>query len=187
LNHLVDFDRAGKLTASQAAAALGMCKYTSRAKLWRQLTDREPKFEGNVYTQYGNDNEAEALATVEASMGVLLEPGRFVCHPEIEWLGASPDGFLDGAIVEVKCPQTIHAECPEHYQIQMHVQMSCCEVVTGYFASWTPDDLMIQEVDFRFDWWDEYLLPGLDLFWNKYVKQDIEPPRGKFNREKECK
>lgn len=185
MNHLTDFNRAGRLTASYAAAALGLCKYSNRRKCWRQLTGKEPKFEGNVYTQYGNDNEKNALATFEAQMGVILDKGRFVCHPTIEWLGGSPDSFLDGAIVEVKCPQTIHSECPEHYKIQMMVQMACCNVAYGWFGSWTPDAMMIQRVEFDAKWWDDYLLPGLDVFWNKYVLQDIEPPIGKFNLVKE--
>jgi len=186
MSHLTDFDRAGRLTASQAAAALGVCKFTSRAKLWRQLTGREPAFEGNAFTQYGNDNEAEALAYFEARMGVLLEPGRFVPHPHLEWLGASPDGFLDGRPVEVKCPQTLHDECPEHYKVQVMVQVACCEVISGWFASWTPAAMMVQRIEFDPVWWVEYLVPGLKKF-REYVETDTPPPRGKFNREKECK
>lgn len=185
MTHLIDFDRAGKLTGSQCAAAVGMCKFTSRAKLWRQITGRESKFEGNAFTQYGNDNEKHALSAFEARMGVILDKGRFLCHPEIKWLGASPDGFIDGVIVEVKCPQTIHAECPEHYKIQMYVQMACAECEYGYFASWTPDALMVEKITFDQVFWDDYLHPGMDLFWNHYVAKDIEPPRGKFNKAKE--
>ena len=188
MSHLTDFDRAGKLTASQCAAALGLCKYTSRAKLWRQITGREPKFEGNAYTDYGIANEANALSTFEAKMGVLLDKGRFVSHPTLSWLGASPDGFVDGVIpIDTKCPQTLHAKCPEHYRIQLTVQMACCNTDYAWFASWTPEAMMIEKVEFDKDWWDSYLLPGLDLFWNKYVAQDIEPGRGKFNIEKEMK
>jgi putative phage-type endonuclease len=185
MNHLVDFDRAGRLTASQAAAALGLSPYTNRKELWRQLTGKKPPFEGNVYTQYGNDNESEALATLEAKLGVILDPGRFVAHPIIEWLGASPDSFLDGGIIEVKCPQTIHPHAPEHYRAQMMVQMDCCQTDHGWFGSWTPQDMMVERVVFDNEWYFGYILPGLDVFWNKYVKQDIEPPRGKFNKEKE--
>jgi putative phage-type endonuclease len=184
--HLIDFDRAGRLTASQCAAALGLCKFTSRAKLWRQLTGREAPFEGNVYTQYGNDNEHHAIAALEARMGVIVDAGRFCRHPTIEWLGASPDGFLYDAIVEAKCPQTIHTECPIHYKVQIAVQMACAQMKKGYFVSWTPGDLMIEKIDFDKQWWDTYIYPGLDIFWNKYVAKDIEPPRGKFNPEKEA-
>jgi putative phage-type endonuclease len=185
MSHLTDFDRAGRLTASQASAALGLNPYSSRKKLWRQITGKEPAFEGNAFTQYGNDNECNALASFEAHMGVLLEPGRFVPHPQFEWLGASPDAFLDHAIVEAKCPQTLHACCPDHYKLQMFVQMACCEVDEGWFVSWSPDAVMVERVPFDYKYWASYILPGLDIFWNKYVKQDIEPPRGKFNREKE--
>jgi putative phage-type endonuclease len=191
--HLIDFDRAGRLTASQCAAALGLCKFTSRAKLWRQLTGREAPFEGNVYTQYGNDNEHHAIAALEARMGVIVDAGRFCRHPTIEWLGASPDGFLSPSgevshwsVVEAKCPQKIHAELPEHYKVQMMVQMACAGLENGIFVSWTPDDVMIEKVEFNKVWWDCYIYPGLDIFWNKYVAKDIEPPRGKFNPEKEA-
>lgn len=183
--HLIDFERANRLTGSQCAAAVGLCKFTSRQKLWRQITGREPRFEGNVYTQYGNDNEKHALSSFEAHMGVILDKGRFLPHPTLKWLGASPDAFLDGVIVEVKCPQTIHAECPEHYRIQMYVQMSCAECDHGWFASWQPDALMVERVEFDKQYWDEYLILGLDIFWNHYVANDVEPPRGKFNLEKE--
>jgi putative phage-type endonuclease len=185
MSHLTHFDRARRLTGSQAAASLGMDKFTGRAKLWRQITGREPRFEGNVFTQYGNDNEPIALATLEAKMGKLIDASKFVVHPEIKWLGASPDGFLEGGIVEVKCPQTIHAECPEHYLIQMHVQMACCGCDYGWFASWTPDAIMVEKVTFDREWWDSLLLPGMDLFWNHYVANDIEPPRGRYNPLKE--
>lgn len=188
MSHLTDFDRAGRLTGSQCAAAVGLCKFTSRQKLWRICTGKEPKFEGNIYTQYGNDNEHRALSALEAHMGVLLNKGRFLPHPDLKWLGASPDGFLDdGSIVEVKCPQTMHAECPEHYKIQMYVQMACAESECGYFASWTPDALMVEKVDFNEQYWNEYLLPGMDLFWNHYVAKDVSPPRGAFNIKKEIK
>jgi putative phage-type endonuclease len=187
MSHLTDFERAGRLTGSQCAAALGLCKYTTRQKLWRQITGREPRFEGNVYTQYGNDNEHRALSAFEARMGVILDKGRFMPHPELKWLGASPDSLLDGFIVEVKCPQTIHAECPLHYKIQMYVQMSCASCDYGWFGSWTPNALMVEKVEFDNDYWKDYMLPGMDLFWNHYVAKDIEPPRGKFNKEKEIK
>jgi putative phage-type endonuclease len=187
MSHLTHFDRAGRLTASQASAALGLNPYMNRKELWRQITGKKPAFEGNAFTQYGNDCEAEALACFEARMGVLLEPGRFVPHPAYEWLGASPDGFIEGIPVEVKCPQKLHEKCPEHYLVQLHVQMNCCIEHEGWFGSWTPDAMMIERVEFDYEWWNGLILPGLNIFWNKYVLQDIEPPRGKFNPEKECK
>lgn len=181
--HLTHFARAGRLTGSQCAAAVGLCKFTSRQKLWRICTGKEPKFQGNIYTQYGNDNEHRALSAFEAHMGVLLDKGRFLPHPTLKWLGASPDGFFDNAIVEVKSPQRLHEECPVHYKIQMYVQMACAEVDHGYFASWQPDALYVEKVEFDNKYWEEYLLPGMDLFWNHYVAKDVEPKRGKFNIE----
>jgi len=187
MTHLTDFNRFGKLTGSQCAASVGLCKFTSRAKLWRQITGKEAKFEGNAFTQYGNDNEKHALSAFEAITGSLLDKGRFLTHPTIKWLGASPDGFVDDIIVEVKCPQTLHVECPLHYRIQMYAQMACAECISGWFFSWTPQGNYIEKVYFEPEYWNDYLLIGMDKFWNHYVAKDIEPPRGKFNIEKEIK
>jgi hypothetical protein len=63
--------------------------------------------------------------------------------------------------------------------------MACAECEDGWFASWTPDALMVERVTFDQYYWNDYLLPGMDLFWNHYVAKDIEPPRGKFDKLKE--
>jgi hypothetical protein len=64
-------ERDGRITASIFASAIGI-GYDSRQKLWRQLTGREPRFEGNEATQWGNDNEHHAIDAYEIYTGNLV-------------------------------------------------------------------------------------------------------------------
>lgn len=83
--------------------------------------------------QWGIDHEDEARDLYEAETGSIVEPVGFVPHPDVLWLGASPDGLIgtDG-ILEIKCPATTtHLRrikagvVPEEYKPQMLLEMLC--------------------------------------------------------------
>ena len=113
--------RRGLITASTAAACLGMNPWMSRAAAWRQIMGLD---EGaiNRQMQWGTDNEQNALATYEIESGNLVIPTGFWIHSTIPWLGASPDGNvgLDGLVV-AKCLGKNPGKVPTHYRIQMMV------------------------------------------------------------------
>jgi len=177
-SHLLDFDRAGKITASLVAAIMGIDPYITRQEAWRRIKGTAKRKPANPFQQWGVDHEANALMEFEVQAGILLRPGQFVPHPQIPWLGASPDGFTPrGEPVEVKCPMKIHEEMPAHYRLQVLTQIECCGASNGFFASWT-------EVDFHWwpvaaekqYWWDE-VYKELYYFYYEYVVKDVEPPR----------
>lgn len=58
--HLLDNRRHNVITASIAWSAV-----YERQKLWRQMTLREPPFDGNDMTEYGNTHEHIALSALE--------------------------------------------------------------------------------------------------------------------------
>ena len=60
MSHLSDSRRHNVITASIAWSAV-----YERQKLWRQMTLREPPFEGNDMTEYGNIHESIALSALE--------------------------------------------------------------------------------------------------------------------------
>lgn len=53
---------------------------------------------------HGRAYESVALSRLEAELGVTIERRGLILHPQIKFLGASPDGFTQGRVVEVKCP-----------------------------------------------------------------------------------
>ena len=60
-------------------------------------------FDGNDATQWGNDWEAEALATYEKQFFTTVERTGFI--PDADFGGGSPDGIENGdTIIEIKTP-----------------------------------------------------------------------------------
>jgi putative phage-type endonuclease len=95
--------------------------------------------------QWGIETEPQAIAAYEALNFVSVEPADFVPHPNIEWAGASPDGYVEDGLVEVKCPNTathidtlLGAPIPQKYRLQMQWQMICAERGWCDFVSFDP-------------------------------------------------
>jgi hypothetical protein len=87
--------------------------------------------------QWGREKEPEAKAAYEAKTGRIVQDVGFIDHPTIEFLGASPDGFVDDGLIEIKCPTTathvswiLDAGIPDEHKDQMVLQCA----VTG--RSW---------------------------------------------------
>jgi putative phage-type endonuclease len=176
-------DRAGRLTASVFANAIGI-GYDSRQKLWRQLTGREERFAGNSATEWGSNNEINAITAYEVATGEIVESAGdkqgFIIHPNHDWLGCTPDGFVaHHIVVEAKCPASmnLYGVVPDHYMPQIQGQMFITGRKYSHFICWTPEGLEIHEVPFDDRYWDA-CLKLLSEFW-ECVKNDIEPPRKK--------
>lgn len=75
------------------------------ALLAERLTGRPYYTPPSFAQQWGHDVEPQARAAYEARFGVIVEEVGFMVHPEVPYLGASPDGLIgaDGG-VEFKCP-----------------------------------------------------------------------------------
>jgi hypothetical protein len=86
---------------------------------------------------WGIEKEPEAKAAYEAKTGRLITDVGFIDHPRIEFCGASPDGFVEDGLIEIKCPTTathvswiLDGGIPEEHKAQMTLQAA----VTG--RSW---------------------------------------------------
>lgn len=167
--------RKGRITASIAAACLGLDPYQSRQKAWRAINGET--YAGNKHTSWGTEFEAQARSDYEAFSGNLVTETGFWVSPEHDWLGASPDGLIgtDG-LVEVKCPGNLPEKIPIHHRIQMLVQL----LVTGrkwcdYFC-WTHADSFCSRVHLAGGWG---LIQKLQQFREQFVLTNTEPPRKK--------
>lgn len=178
--------RAGRLTASVFANAIGI-GYDSRQKLWRQLTGREERFQGNAATQWGSDNEVNAIRQYEIMTGNLVENAfngqEFVIHPEHDWLGCTPDGIvwdhLEKIVIEAKCPASmnLYGEVPAHYMPQVQGQMRITDSDLAHFVCWTPEGFEAFEVSRNEEYWQE-CFALLSEFWD-CIKKDEEPKKRK--------
>jgi putative phage-type endonuclease len=131
--------RLGHVTASRASDAIAKQGTATRRNYAIQLvTERLTKLpvEGfqSAAMQWGVEQEPVARACYEAHTGVFVEQTGFHTHTSIKWLGASPDGFADDGLLEIKCPNSnthvdylLAKEVPAKYKSQMLTQM----LVTG--------------------------------------------------------
>lgn len=125
--------RMGKFTAS-TFADLFATKTTQTYKnaikkvVFERLTGERPESFVNDYMKRGSELEPVARAAYEAYTFSEVAPGGFV---ELnEWVGCSPDGWVDDGIIEIKCPSystmidyLIEKRLPSTYKYQVHGQL----------------------------------------------------------------
>ena len=169
--------KAGMLTGSNFAAAMGLNPYQSKQKLYRQLIGEDPPFDGNEMTQWGLDHEDDAVTAYEAHTGVFVVKTGFWSYPDPSYLGASPDGLVsDDGLIECKCKfsQELWDHVPDHYLTQVIGQLAITERQWCDFVSWSPADIAIFRVNYSPEYWSA-MLPLLDKFWNDLTNR--RPPK----------
>ena len=171
-------EREGKLTASMFGAAAGLGP-GSRQQAWRRHFGLEV-FHGNEATQWGEDNEPNAHSAYMVHCTPLIQETGFVVHPDLPWLGASPDLLVfDDGLGEIKCPfnQTLYEDIPPYYMAQMQGQLQVTDRQWCDFIVWTPELMSVQRVFRSNEYWD-WLHLRLADFWC-WVQAGVEPPREK--------
>lgn len=137
--------RRGLLTASDAAAALGVKPYASyrgspKAELVARKAIDAPI--ANMFVVHGQKYEDEARDWAAAAMGETVVDVGLVRHSSLDWLAASPDGVtLSGKLVEIKCPLKRKIQpgvVPHHYVPQIQVQMEVCDIDFTIFVQYKP-------------------------------------------------
>ncbi len=156
------YQRLGHLTASRLNDAFDLtAKGLEGAKrqqyrlelVAERLTGLPTEFFENNAMRHGTLTEPYARSAYEAEKGVMVQEVGFIKHPTLEWAGASPDGFVDDGLLEIKCPTTtthikhlLAGVVPEQYKNQMLWQMLCtgrkwCDFVS--FDSRMPEELQL--------------------------------------------
>jgi putative phage-type endonuclease len=139
----------GHVSASSIADVMAKGKGITRHKYMVKLVAE--RLTGEVSESYSNDAmlhgvETEPLAKIafENATQTLIEKTGFWKHPEIEWLGVSPDGLIStDAVIECKCPNTtthidyiFEDRCPVEYYKQIQCQLWVTGRAKAYFVSY---------------------------------------------------
>ena len=147
--------RLGHVTASGIANVMAKGKDKSEAVtrykykvqiVAERITGVAAESYANASMEWGVEQEQYAVIAYEAVVATLVDKTGFWLHPEIKWLGVSPDRLVDtDGLVEVKCPNTTthlgylfeNRIPPEYYK-----QIQCQLWVTGRqwcdFVSYDP-------------------------------------------------
>ena len=145
--------RLGKVTASRVADVIAKTKTgygAGRANYMadlvvERLTGKKAQGFTNAAMEWGTEQEPHAKAAYAAKTGILIEDVGFIDHPTIAMSGASPDGFAEEGLIEVKCPTSstmleyiLDGKPPQKYITQMQWQMACTGRPFCDFVSFDP-------------------------------------------------
>ena len=160
--------RKGKLTASNFGAAAGVNPYVSRRKALREAIEPKPfpRIPPEA-CQHGIRSEPLAVKDYMVRTGNIVRNHGLAVHPEIPWLGGSPDGLVgDRGMIEVKCPikcMVPHKKIPPYYYCQINGPMETFDRDWCDFVSWTPTEMKIYRV-YRDQLLWSYLLERYTIF-----------------------
>jgi len=100
-----------------------------------RLTNQIIESYSNSAMEWGVEQESFARQKYEALNNVLVDKTGFWLHPEIQWLGVSPDGLVnDDGLIEIKCPNTtthIDYILDDKVPTEYYKQIQCQLWVTG--------------------------------------------------------
>ena len=103
--------RLGKVTASRVAdlqksRKAGRSNYMAE-KVCEILTGEHAETFTSSAMDWGTEQEPFARDAYQAKTGAWVEEVGFLVHPQVDRLGASPDGLVDDdGSIEIKCPNT---------------------------------------------------------------------------------
>jgi hypothetical protein len=102
-------EREKRLTASSFGRVCKLRASTDRKKVATNMVNST--FSGNIYTQYGLDNEPKAKPALEEKLGLQIQQSGLFISKEHSYLAATLDGLIgDNGIVEIKCPYSYNAK-----------------------------------------------------------------------------
>lgn len=147
--------RIGKLTASRMKDAMDFLKNGQQSEARKRymmelvaerMTDIVVPHVVTPAMEHGLTQEPHAKHAYMQATGHTIQNGVFVDHPMIEWLGCTPDSFVDpDGLAEFKCPTTtthikwiMAGVVPEEHKPQMAVQLLCTRRKWCDFASYDP-------------------------------------------------
>lgn len=182
--------RKSKITGSMVGAVLGVNPWSTPEDAMRTMVrshfGAESEFTGNIATEYGVTNEPNATKDLEMTTGFNVEEVGFIVHVDHDWLGASPDGFInDDAVVEIKCPfGKRHDVDPDfksaldqpHYYAQTQIEMYCSQRTKCYFYQWSPYADNLEEYELDQDWIDVNI-PKLKAFHDQFLIECKSPDK----------
>ena len=187
--------RRGLVTSSNVGAILGLAPSKSADDVMRDMVrewhNAPPEFLGNIATEHGVSLEPFARQRLSFVLKKKVEEVGFKACPTAQWLGASPDGVVNNALVEIKCPFGLYqkykktGEEPvfkaireqEHYYAQVQVAMYCHGYREAYFFQYVhPDDggAKLDRVALDVPWIN-CNVPRLEAFYKLYLLEREQP------------
>lgn len=106
LGHVTASSVADIMAKGKSGEAESRKKYKMRI-IAERLTKQGQESYMNAAMEWGVEQEPYARMAYEVACNVLVDKTGFWHHPDIAYVGVSPDGLVgDDGLVEIKCPNT---------------------------------------------------------------------------------
>jgi predicted phage-related endonuclease len=170
--------RIGKLTASRMADAMDFLRNGNESAARRdykinlvaeRMTDIMTSNFVTSAMLWGIEQESVAKKAYREITGREIRPSGTLDHPEIEYFAATPDGFVEDGLIEIKCPATstfikwlAEGGVPEKHKPQMLAQMSVTGKPWVDFCAFDPRMPVGRQVFIRRFMRDEAMIQGVE-------------------------
>lgn len=194
-------ERRKRLTASNFGEVCRRREGTSCQRLVKTLLYSNFR---NIDTDYGSKNEKLAILKIEEEKGIKVKKCGLFIDPEFNFLGASPDGLIEGesGLVEVKCPSTAEKLNPsefltekkknmlfidQHNNVTVNKQHKHYYQVQGQlrvtqrnfclFGIWSPVGIVIHQIERDDNFWKDCMENHLVRFYEDCLLPELVDPR----------
>lgn len=111
-----------------------------------RMTGIPQGFEGNIYTEFGHQEEPKVRAMFEARTGKTVIQTAYIAHPKLKNAGVSPDGIismLEGLEIKSHMKAAHHLDVidnglPKAHEYQCQWNMACHGSSFWNYVSWCP-------------------------------------------------
>ena len=193
------YHRKVRITASKCKRAL-LKPTTSPTKAIADILGTDKNFQSSKMTQ-GLKDEEFILEMYESNMGCKVNNAGFSISKTHGFLGASPDGEVDGGLIEIKrvfpnqgqslksaalsrhiCKETDNGlvmNTNHQYYYQIQLQMFCTDTFWTDLVISDTVDLIIMNVK-RSNHFLMGVIPRLENFYDSHISLELAYPRVKF-------
>jgi len=164
-------ERAKGITASDAAAILGLSKFKTPFQVWAEKTKvLDNDIQETERMKWGSRLESGIALGFGEDKGLKVKQcGDLIAHPVHDWLMATPDFYTsDGGLLEVKNTTDYHAwkdgNIADHAHVQVVVQLLCTELEFAYIAALINGSKLEQRMIYRDAQLEDVILAQLAEF-----------------------
>lgn len=159
--------RRTKIGASDAAAILGICPWTTPLMLWEAKVSGATKPD-NVDMARGREREPFVRRMICEQYFRKYEP-VVLDNPNYDFGFASLDGWDEKAdikILEIKCPRQHSKVLPSHHMAQLQWQMMIAGVDEALYVSYDGDEIIELIVKADAEWKERLIIAGKAFYWH---------------------
>lgn len=167
--------RKSLLTATDAAALMGVSPYVTPYKCWQRKLGLAPEQKKTEAMERGNRDEPIARQAFIDEYKINMTP-CCIESDQYNFIGASLDGISDCGKYLLEIKSQVHCSPPDHHIMQMQHQLLATDSTAEmcYYVSYFDGEIDVHEVYPDPEWVKNYLIHAQE-FWKRIVFFEAPP------------